>query len=132
MATPAQRVVGPVIVIDALKLAWEDWTAHIAELRLIIAGPFQRKGLGMLMARELYDLAASEKVEQIIVRMARPQVAARNIFRRLGFREEMMLSDHIKDRKGESHDLIVMRCNLEAIWNELEDFFGGADWQRSR
>jgi L-amino acid N-acyltransferase YncA len=126
-------VAGDEIVADgALELAGEDWTSHIAELRLIIARPFQRKGLGMLMARELYDLAASEKVEQIIVRMARPQVAARNIFRRLGFREEMMLSDHIKDRKGESHDLIVMRCDLEAIWNELEDFFGGADWQRAR
>jgi len=121
------------IVADgALELAGEEWTAHVAELRLIVARPFQRKGLGMLMARELYGLAASEKVEQIVVRMARPQVAARNIFRRLGFREEMMLSDHVKDRTGTTHDLIVMRCDLEAIWNELEDFFGGADWQRTR
>ncbi len=121
------------IVADgALELAGHDWTCHVGELRLIVARPFQRKGLGMLMARELYALAASEKVEQLLVSMARPQVAARSIFRRLGFREEIVLPDHVKDRSGKSQDLILMRCDLEAMWRELETFFADSDWQRAR
>jgi len=86
----------------------------------------------MIMARELYALAASRKVEQIVVRMARPQVAARNIFRKLGFRQEMTVPDHLRDRAGESQDMIMMRCDLEAAWRTLEEFFSASDWQRTR
>jgi L-amino acid N-acyltransferase YncA len=126
-------VINDQIVADgALELAGHDWTCHVGELRLIVARPFQRKGLGMLMARELYGLAASEKVEQLLVSMARPQAAARSIFRRLGFREEIILPDHVRDRSGKTHDLILMRCDLEAAWRELETFFEHSDWQRAR
>ncbi|GAG24318.1 unnamed protein product, partial [marine sediment metagenome] len=45
------------IVADgAVELAGKEWTAHVGEIRLIVSRPFQRQGLGMLMARELYTL----------------------------------------------------------------------------
>ena len=126
-------VVNDEIAADgALELAGHEWASHVGELRLIVARPYQRLGLGMLMARELYTLAAGEKVEEILVRMMRPQVAARRIFRKLGFREEIMLPDQVKDRTGGKQDLILMRCNLEAMWRELETFFAQSDWQRTR
>ena len=126
-------VVGGRIVADgALELASAEWEAHVGELRLIVARAYQRKGLGMLMAHELYALAASSKLEQIVVKMMRPQVAARSIFRRLGFREEVVLPEHFKDRSGASQDLILMRCDLEGMWRELESFFTASDWQRTR
>ena len=121
-----------VVAEGALELTGREWTAHVGELRLIVGHPYQRRGLGMLMARELYELAAGEKLEEIVVTMMRPQVAARCIFRRLGFREEVMLSDHVRDRKGRPQDLILMRCNLEALWRELETFFTETDWRRTR
>src|SRR3990172_13223029 len=85
-------VMGGQIVADgALELSSDEWTSHIGELRLIVGHDFQRKGLGMLMARELYLLATSRKVEKVVVTMARPQIGAQRIFRRLGFREEATL-----------------------------------------
>ena len=121
------------IVADgALELTGREWAAHVGELRLIVARPYQRLGLGMLLARELYTLAAGEKLDEIVVRMMRPQVAARTIFRKLGFREEVMLPDQVKDRNGSSQDLILMRCDLEAMWRELEIFFAESDWRRTR
>lgn len=121
------------IVADgALELTGREWAAHVGELRLIVARHYQRKGLGMLMANELYALAAAEKLEEVLVRMMRPQVAARTIFRKLGFREEVMLPDQVKDRSGSSQDLILMRCDLEAMWRELETFFAESDWRRTR
>ncbi len=121
------------IVADgAIELAGHEWTTHVGEMRLIVAHSFQRKGLGMLMSRELYALAASHKVEQILVSIARPQVAAVSICHKLGFREEIVLPRHVKDRNGKSQDLILMRCDLEAMWQELEDFFTTSDWQRAR
>lgn len=121
------------IVADAaLEMASEGWDEHVAEVRLIVAREYRRKGLGALMARELYALAAEVKIEEIVVKMMRPQRAARSIFRKLGFHEETLLPDYVKDARGKKQDLILMRCDLEALWRELEDFMATRDWQRVR
>ncbi len=124
---------GKEIVADgALELSGDEWASHVAELRLIVSRPYQRRGLGMLMARELYGLAAGEKVEEIVVRMAKPQTAARNIFRKLGFREEAVPPDQVRDRDAAPQDVIQMRCDLESLWNALENYVADSDWQRAR
>ncbi len=126
-------VVNDQIVADgALELADHGWKQHVGELRLIVARPYQRKGLGMLMARALYSLAVSANVEEIMVRMMRPQYAAHSIFRQLGFHEQVMFPDYVKDLSGTKHDLIVMRCDIKELWRELEEYFGDSDWQRAR
>jgi ribosomal protein S18 acetylase RimI-like enzyme len=121
------------IVADgALELGGQGWKSHIGELRLIVSPRFQRLGLGMRMARELYLLAAKDNVEEIVVRMMKPQKAAHKIFKRLGFHEDAMLHDYVKDLTGTKQDLIVMRCSLKELWQELEDYFADTDWQRMR
>lgn len=126
-------VVDEEIVADgAIELSGDKQTSHVGELRLIVARPYQRKGLGMLMARELYALAAGEKVEEIVARTAEPQTAARNILRKLGFREEAVLPGHVPTRGRAAYEVIQMRCDLESLWNQLETFIEEWDWQRSR
>jgi ribosomal protein S18 acetylase RimI-like enzyme len=126
-------LVGDEIVADgSLEREILDWKKHIAELRLIVAHPFQRKGLGLLMARELFGLAASQKVEEILVRIMAPQVGALSIFKRLGFHQDALLHDYVKDIDGKKQDLILMRCDLESLWQKLGDFMADFDWQRSR
>jgi len=115
-----------------LEMDEHGWKGHVGELRLIVARPFQRQGLGMLMARELYRLAASLDVEEIVVKMMRPQLGARKIFRRLGFRDEIVLPEYVRDLDGTRQDLVIMRCDLDAAWRELEDYFTHGDWQRTR
>ncbi len=126
-------VVGDRIVADgALELSGHGWKQHVAEIRLIVGVDYRRKGLGMLMARELYLLAAAEKVEQVVVKMMRPQYAAHDIFKRLGFGDQALLPEYVKDRSGRKQDLILMRCDLQAMWKQLEDYFQESDWQRTR
>lgn len=121
------------IVADgSLELSGEEWKEHVGELRLIIARPYRRKGLGTRVARELFLLASSAKLEEIVVRMMRPQKAARSIFRKLGFRQEVVLPEYVKDRGGTKQDLILMRCDLEALWRQMEDFVASGDWQRTQ
>ncbi len=116
-------------VLELERLGWKE---HVGEVRLFVARPHQRQGLGVLLARELYLLAVSERVEEIVVRMMRPQMAARSIFRRLGFHREVVLPDYVKDRKGRTQDMILMRCELKTLLQELEDYIADGDWQRSR
>ncbi len=126
-------VVEEEIVADgSLEREIQDWEKHIAELRLIVAHPFQHRGLGLLMARELFALAASKKVEEILARFMAPQARARSILERLGFHQDAILHDYVRDIDGAKQDLIIMRCDLESLWRKLGDFMADFDWQRTR
>ena len=123
------RVVRLVAVAN-LEIWGHGWGDGVAEIRLIIAKPFQRVGLGMLMARELFLLAAEKQVERIVVRMLKPQEAAINIFRKLGFRDEFTLPEHVRDRDGQWQDMIIMRCNLDDLWHDMEVLVEFSDFPR--
>jgi RimJ/RimL family protein N-acetyltransferase len=124
-------VVGDRIVADgSLELVGHGWGDGVAEVRLIVAQPYQRRGLGTLMARELFFLAAGHRVERIVVRMMRPQSGAARIFRKLGFNEEFLIPEHVRDQSGVWQDMIIMRCNLEAMWRELEALVEETDMKR--
>lgn len=126
-------VVDDEIVADgALEFPVHGWEKHVGGLRLIIARPYQRKGLGSLMARELYQLAGDAGVEEILVRMMRPQVGARRVFEKMGFREEAVLLKYAKDHEGRKQDLILMRCDLEGLWKQMEESIWETDWRGYR
>lgn len=116
----------------ALELSGEEWRRHQGEVRVIVARPFRRKGLGMIMIRELYFLATANNVETIVAKMMRPQKGAQTIFHRLGFHEEALLPDYVRDLSGKTQDLIVMICNLGDMWEELDAFYSNSDWERCR
>lgn len=123
---------GEIVADGSLEIERDTWKRHVAELRMIVARPFRRKGLGALMARELFAIAASKRVEEIIVKFMRPQVGARRILKRLGFHKEAILHDYVMDINGVKRDLVLMRCDLNSLWQKLEDFIADSDWQRSR
>jgi L-amino acid N-acyltransferase YncA len=104
----------------------------MAELRLIVAHDFQRKGLGLLMARELFTLAASKNVEEVVARFMAPQKSARNVLEKLGFHQDTVLHDYVRDIDGNKRDLVLMRCDLKSLWEKLEDYISGFDWGRTR
>lgn len=121
------------IVADgALELEGHGWGDNVAEVRLIVGRAWQRLGLGMLVARELFHLASSHRVDRIVVRLMRPQAGAHRIFKRLGFNEEFLIPEHVRDQSGVWQDLIIMRCPLEKLWRDLEDQAANGDWQRAR
>jgi len=121
------------IVADgALELSGEEWRKHQGELRVIVARPYRRRGLGMIMMRELYFLAAEKNLEKVVAKMMRPQKAAQIICRKLGFREEALLPDYVKDLSGKTQDLIIMVCDLKDMWKELDHLYSDSDWQRCR
>ncbi len=123
---------GVIVASGALELSGEAWSKHQGEIRVIIARPFQHRGLGTIMIRELYFIAVQNQIQTIVARMMRPQVGAQKIFRRLGFREETMLPDFVKDIKGGAQDLIVMTCDVKDLWKQLDRTFSESDWQRCR
>ncbi len=123
---------GVIVASGALELSGEAWSKHQGEIRVIVARPFQKRGLGTIVIRELYFIAVQNQIQTIVARMMRPQVGAQKIFHRLGFREESMLPDFVKDIQGSAQDLIVMTCDVKELWKQLDRTFSESDWQRCR
>jgi L-amino acid N-acyltransferase YncA len=124
---------GDSIIADgALELTTEEWRKHQGELRVIVANEFRRKGVGMIIMRELYFLAIEKKVEKVVAKMMKPQAAARTICKKLGFHEELVIPDYVKDQSGKSQDLVIMTCNIQELWKELDQFYMDSDWERCR
>ncbi|MFC2165981.1 GNAT family N-acetyltransferase [Acidobacteriota bacterium] len=121
-----------IIADGTLEFFTEEWKKHQAELRVNVAKDFKHKGLGTILLRELHYIAAGKKVEKVVVRFMRPQAAARNICRKLGFHEEIVIPDYVRDQKGKTHDMVIMTADMKSFWNELEHFYSGADWRRHR
>jgi acetyltransferase len=123
---------GVVVASGVVELSGEAWSKHQGEIRVIIARPFQKRGLGTIMVRELYFISVQNNLKTIVARMMRPQLGAQKIFRSLGFREDSLMPDFVKDIKGESQDLIVMTCDIKDLWKQLDRAFSESDWQRCR
>lgn len=123
---------GLIIASGVLELSGEAWSKHQGEIRLMVARPFQQRGLGAIMIRELYFIAVQNNLQTIVAKMMRPQVGAQKIFRRLGFRDDSLMPDFVKDIKGESQDLIIMTCDVKQLWKQLDRLFSESDWQRCR
>lgn len=121
---------GSIVGDGSLEMVGHGWGDGVAEIRLIIARPFQGRGLGTVMARELYLQAAAQRVERIVVRVMAPQTRALAVFRRLGFEEEFVIPAHIRDREGVWQDMVIMRCNLEAAWRKVESAVDETDLRR--
>jgi len=121
------------IVGDGMfEISKEEWRKHQGELRVIVARPFQRKGLGMTMMRELHSLALKKDVDKIVVKMMKPQKGAINICKKLGFHMETVIPNYVWDQADEPQDLVIMTCKPKDLWRELEHSYSESDWRRCR
>jgi L-amino acid N-acyltransferase YncA len=104
LATRANAVLGcATIVRDELS-----WSRHVGELRVILEPASRGRGLGQQLTQEAFALAIELGVEKLMAQMTVDQRGAIGVFEGLGFRAEALLHDHVKDRAGQTHDLVVL------------------------
>ena len=104
LAFVGERVVG----YAAVQRSPLPWTAHVAELRVLIADELRGKGLGRILTGDAFAMALSEGIEKMMAQMTLDQRGAIAVFEGIGFRPEALLRDHVKDRDGKTHDLLVL------------------------
>ena len=92
-----------------------EWTRHIADLRVATASRTRGRGLGRLLAREAFNIALALDIEKLLARMTPDQEGARVLFQELGFQPEALLRDHVKDRDGNYHDLLLKACSVQSF-----------------
>jgi L-amino acid N-acyltransferase YncA len=84
------------------------WSRHVGELRLVVGPDHRGRGVGRLLAQRAVVEAVELGVTKLVVEVAAEQEPTVAMFTKLGFEAEGLLRDHICDRAGATHDLIVL------------------------
>lgn len=125
---PVLAVVGDRVVGDAtLHMQSHGWMRHIGEIRMVVAKDYQRKGIGTLLARELFYNAIRRGLTKIEACAMENQMGAIRSLERLGFVREAVLSDYVLDLKGNKHNLVILTHNADELWKKMEDFILDSD-----
>ena len=93
----------------------------IGEIRIVVDKDFRRRGLGTRLAREIYYLALSMKMNKLIAEVFEDQDHLIKTCESLGFRKDKVLKDKAVDLHGEKHDLVIMTEDVDALWKTIED-----------
>jgi RimJ/RimL family protein N-acetyltransferase len=99
-----------------------SWSPHVAELRVMASEAMRGKGLGQILTQEAFAIALGLGIEKVVAQMTVDQKSAINAFEGLGFRPEAMLRDHVKDREGKKHDLVIMAHDVEKFHAQAEAY----------
>lgn len=99
---------GDVVGYATIHRSLLRWTAHVAELRVMVAESMRGAGLGRVLTQEAFANALAGGIEKMVAQMTLDQKGAIATFEGLGFRPEALLRDQVKDRQGNKHDLLVL------------------------
>ncbi len=88
------------------------WSAHVGEIRLLVAAERRGEGLGRDLLQAVMRVAAGRQVEKLTAAMTADQAAAIALFETLGFATEARLDRHVRDSGGATHDLVVLAHHL--------------------
>ena len=100
------------------------WTAHVAELRVVVAQSARGMGIGRLLLELAFEMVLDMSVTKVIARMTPEQTGALKLFQRLGFAEEAVLRDHALDANGLTHDLLVLSFHTRTHSEQCCEFCG--------
>ncbi len=88
------------------------WSAHVGEIRLLVAPTKRGAGLGRDLLEGLYSIALERRLEKLSAQMTPDQIGSVMLFESLGFRAEALLKNHVRDRAGNTHDVAVLSHDI--------------------
>jgi L-amino acid N-acyltransferase YncA len=89
-----------------------SWSAHVGEVRLLVAGDRRRAGLGRDLLEGVFAIAAERDLAKLTARMTPDQVGSVMLFESLGFRGEALLKDQVRNAAGECHDVVILSQDI--------------------
>ena len=95
------------------------WSAHVGELRLIVAPSHRRQGLGTRLARAGLTAGVRAGLTKLTVEVVSDKVGDLEMFSVLGFEPEGLLVDHIRDRTGQLRDLVILSHRVGEVADDL-------------
>ena len=91
------------------------WSAHVGEIRLLVAPGKRGSGIGRDLLEAIYTVAIERGLEKLTAQMTPDQIGSVMLFESLGFRAEALLKDHVRDRDGKPHDLAILAHDVARV-----------------
>jgi L-amino acid N-acyltransferase YncA len=111
---------GRIYGYGSVHLGNAQWSQHVGELRVLIDESMRGKGLGRALTDAVFAQALDHGIEKMVAQMTLDQKGAIATFEQLGFKAEALLRDHVKDRHGEKHDLLVYSHDVRNFQSQLD------------
>lgn len=109
---------GQLVGHGSLMRTEQVWSRHLGEIMLLLSPTMRGKGLGNILAGEIFAKADEWKLMKVVARMAADQKGAIQVFEKLGFNAEALLADYVIDRNNRTHDLIAMSYDITGFTTE--------------
>lgn len=108
IAVEDDQVVGALAVVPLV-----GWSSHVGEVRLVVDPGHRGQGIGRRLARQAVLDAVDMGLGKLVVEVISDQAPLIAMFRGLGFEPEALLTDHVRDRSGQTRDLIVLANSVD-------------------
>ena len=106
-----REVVGTTAVVtDPLS-----WSPHVGELRVLVSTEARQIGLGRKLIEESFLVGLDLGLEKLTARMTLDQDSAIAVFEEMGFRTEAHFKDHVQNREGKKHDLLILSHDVSRL-----------------
>ncbi len=113
---------GAILGYGSLHMNTAPWSQHVGELRVLIDASMRGKGLGRALTEAIFAQALSRGIEKMVAQMTVDQKGAIATFEQLGFKPEALLLDHVKDRDGKKHDLLVYSHDVHGFQAQMDAY----------
>lgn len=97
------------------------WKSHIGTVRIVIHPQYRGKGLATALVQEMVNVALDIGLVKLDAEFIAEQTRPIAAFEKLGFVNMAVLPQHVKDVKGESHDLVILVYDLRATEHYAAD-----------
>ena len=95
------------------------WSDHVGEIRLVVHPGHRGAGLGRQLARHALREAVGRGLSKVQVEVVADQEPLLAMFTGLGFTGEALLRDHVRDRTGALHDLVLLAHHVDDTWASM-------------
>jgi L-amino acid N-acyltransferase YncA len=117
----------PMCIVDEGRIAafaalvpQTEWSSHVAELVLVVAGRARRRGYGRTLAQAMLIGALRRDFTKVTVQVAADQPGAIAMFQGIGFQAEALLRDHLREPEtGQLHDLVILSHLVEETYAHM-------------
>ncbi len=93
--------------------------AHVAEVRIFLAGDFRRRGLGIQMLEMLFELARWRDIHLLEAQIVADQSWVIKAFKKLGFEQQGVLEDYFMTPERGTRDVVLLVKRLRVAQDEF-------------
>ena len=99
-----------------------SWSPHIGELRVVTAAGQRGRGVGRAMIQACFAIMLQTGIEKIVAQMTIDQEGAIAVFESLGFRSEGLMREHVQDRDGKRHDIVILSHDVTKVLSSMNAY----------